>query len=49
VIRCPRCNEASPFQEQWRDSDFACPNPECPGPLRINKFVVGESLSEMGS
>jgi len=49
VIRCPWCNKPSPFQEQLRGSDLACPNPECNGPLRINKFVVGESLIEMGN
>jgi Domain of unknown function (DUF4062)/HEAT repeats len=49
VIRCPWCNKPSPFLDEQRDSDLACPNPECKGPLRINKFVVGESLSEMGN
>jgi len=49
VIHFPWCNEPSPFQEQWRDSDLTCPNPECQGPLRINKIVVGESLIEMGN
>jgi hypothetical protein len=49
VIRCLWCNTSSPFQEEWRGSDIACPNPDCKRPLRVNTFVVGESLIENGS
>ena len=48
VIRCPWCNTSSPFQEKWRGKEIKCPNKKCKGPLRVNKFVVGESLLEMG-
>jgi hypothetical protein len=40
VLRCPRCNVASPFKKEWRGMDIACPN--CAGPLRVNSFVVAE-------
>ena len=42
VIRCPWCNQGSPFQEDWRGSDIACPNRDCNGPLHVNTFLVGE-------
>ena len=42
VVRCPWCNQPSPFQEDWRGSDIACPNPDCNGPLHVNTFLVGE-------
>ena len=48
VVHCPWCNTSSPFQEEWRGTDIACPNPDCEGPLRVNTFAVGESLLEMG-
>ena len=40
--RCPWCNQPSPFQEDWRGRDIACPNPDCNGPLHVNTFLVGE-------
>ncbi|GEM_PF-4126905 len=46
VIRCPWCNEPATFREEWRGSDIECPNVDCMGPLRVNRFVVGESLLE---
>jgi hypothetical protein len=45
IIRCPWCNNSTPFQEDWRGTDIPCPS--CQGPLRVNKFVVGESMLEM--
>ena len=47
VIRCPWCNTSSPFQEGWRGTDIPCPNEKCEGPLKINPFVVGESMFEV--
>jgi hypothetical protein len=44
VVRCPWCNTTHPFQQEWRGTDIACPS--CDGPLRVNKFVVGESMLE---
>jgi hypothetical protein len=44
VVRCPWCNKQSPFNKEWRGADIACP--QCQGPLRVNKFVVGESMFE---
>ncbi len=41
-IRCPHCNRAYPFREEWRGEDIDCPGEDCRGPLRINSFVVGE-------
>ena len=41
VVRCPWCNVASPFKQEWRGATIACPNPDCRGPLRVNEFVVG--------
>ncbi len=38
VINCPWCNKRSPFQQDWRGTDIACP--QCQGPLRVNQFVV---------
>ncbi|MEX1009313.1 MAG: AAA family ATPase [Acidimicrobiia bacterium] len=46
-IHCPHCNKASPFQQEWRGEDITCPQEGCGGPLRINKFIVGESALEM--
>ena len=46
VIRCPWCNTPSPFPDEQRGNDIECPNMGCKGPLRINKFVVGESASD---
>jgi NACHT domain- and WD repeat-containing protein len=40
VVRCPWCNVASPFKQEWRGKDIACPNPDCNRPLRVNEFVV---------
>jgi hypothetical protein len=40
VLRCPWCNVASPFKQEWRGKEIACPS--CEGPLRVNEFVVGE-------
>jgi hypothetical protein len=41
VVRCPWCNVGSPFKQEWRGTDIACPNPDCNRPLRVNEFVVG--------
>ena len=40
VLRCPWCNTISPFKQEWRGKDIACP--KCEGPLRVNEFVVGK-------
>ena len=42
VLRCPWCNVVSPFKQEWRGKDIACPNADCAGPLRVNSFVVGK-------
>lgn len=42
VLRCPWCNAVSPFKQEWRGTDIACPNADCEGPLRVNSFVVGK-------
>jgi len=42
VLRCPWCNVVSPFDMEWRGKDMPCPNSDCKGPLRVNKFVVGK-------
>jgi len=47
VIRCPHCNTASPFDDAYRGKDISCPNDKCKGPLRVNKFIVGESALDM--
>jgi len=38
-LRCPWCNTSHPFEEEWRDTEIACPNPDCKGPLKVNPFV----------
>ena len=45
VARCPWCREESPFDQKWRGEVIPCPH--CQGPLRVNKFVVGESMLEV--
>ena len=47
VIRCPWCDTTHPFDQQWRGKEINCPNGDCKGPLRINPFVVGESMFEV--
>jgi len=42
VLRCPWCNVASPFKNEWRGKEIACSNSDCEGPLRVNSFVVGK-------
>jgi hypothetical protein len=42
VLRCSWCNVVSPFKQEWRGKDIACPNADCAGPLRVNSFVVGK-------
>jgi len=42
ALRCPWCNVVSPFKQEWRGTDIACPNADCKGPLRVNSFVVGK-------
>ena len=49
VVRCPWCNEPSPFQEDWRGSDIACPNPDCNRQLHVNTFLVGEVAAPAGA
>ena len=44
VVRCGWCGGLQPFQEEWRGTDVPCP--KCEGPLRVNKFIVGESVLE---
>ncbi len=44
-IRCPHCNRAIPWKEEYRgEQELACPltDPDCGGPLKVNPFVVGE-------
>lgn len=41
VVRCGWCGGLQPFQQSWRGTDQKCPT--CEGPLRVNKFIVGES------
>jgi hypothetical protein len=46
-IRCPHCNRMIPWKEEYRgDEHFTCPlaNPDCGGPLKVNRFVVGEQM-----
>jgi len=45
-IRCPHCNKAHPFDQEWRGKDINCPGEDCRGPLKINPFVVGEDPTE---
>lgn len=40
VVRCPLCNTAHPFHEEWQGQDITCPTPQCGGPLKVNPFVV---------
>ena len=44
VVRCGWCGGLQPFQDGWRGTDQKCPT--CDGPLRVNKFIVGESMFE---
>jgi hypothetical protein len=41
VLVCPWCNTSSPFDDGMRGEDIPCP--ACAGPLRVNRFVVGEA------
>lgn len=45
-IRCPHCNRMIPWQEEYRDQEMECPltDPDCSGPLIVNRFVVGERV-----
>ena len=40
VIRCPFCNEFTPFNNNWLDQEIECPQEGCDGPLKVNPFVV---------
>ncbi len=42
VVRCGWCGGLQPFQDGWRGTDVPCPS--CEGPLRVNTFIVGESI-----
>ena len=42
VVGCPWCTKKSPFEQEWRGKEISCP--ECQGPLKVNSFVVGESM-----
>ena len=44
VVRCGWCGGLQPFQQEWRGTDVECPS--CDGPLRVNEFIVGESMFE---
>jgi hypothetical protein len=44
VVHCPWCNKASPFQEDWRGTNIACPS--CQGPLRVNSLTCPLSSAE---
>lgn len=40
MIRCPWCNTAFPFTEDWRGAERPCVS--CRGPLKLNEFIVPE-------
>ena len=44
VVRCGWCGGLQPFQQEWRGTDITCPS--CEEPLRVNSFIVGESMLE---
>jgi hypothetical protein len=53
VVRCPHCNTVHTFAtecsvckqthrlEDWVGKEVACSNPDCKGPLKVNKLTVG--------
>jgi len=46
VVRCPWCNTTHPLIREWLGKELHCPNPDCQGPLKVNRFTVGQCAPE---